>query len=105
MEKIRTMKQNRALHKWCGEMARQLNESGIAISLVFRNIEADYSMELVKALWRAFAKAKYGKDSTTQLTTKEITDIYDEVNRHFSKFGIEHLPFPSQELETLKYND
>lgn len=100
--KIRTIPQNKALHLWCEAKARQLNESGIALSLVFRNIQADYSMELVKEFWRLFAKAKFGKTSTAQLTTKQLQDVFDEVDRHFAQFGVEHIPFPSQS-ETESY--
>lgn len=99
-EKIRTERQNRALHKYCTEVATELNNAGIGIEIFFKNIEADHTMESVKSLWRAFAKAKYGKSSTTELTTSEINAIYDEVNRHLATFGI-HLAFPSQELWTL----
>lgn len=100
METKRTIQQNKALHKYCTELARELNEAGVGIDVFFKNVEADHTMESVKSLWRGFAKAKYGKDSTAQLTTKEITDIYDEVNRHIAQWGI-HLAFPSQEFMTL----
>lgn len=66
------------------------------MSSFVKNVQADHTMESVKSLWRAFAKAKYGKESTTELTTKEINDIYDEVNRHVAEFGI-HVVWPSQE--------
>lgn len=96
--KIRSLAQNRALHKWCEEMAQHLSESGISMSLLFRNIQADYSMELIKEFWRLFGKAKFGVDGTSKLTTKQLQEVYEEVVRHFSQYGIECLPFPSQEL-------
>jgi hypothetical protein len=95
-KKQRTSAQNRALHKYCTELAVELNNAGIGIDIFFKNIEADHTMESVKSLWRAFAKAKYGKDSTADLTTGEINAIYDEVNRHIAQFGI-YMAFPSQE--------
>lgn len=61
-----------------------------------KNIQADHTKESVKELWRAFARVKYGKKSTAELTTKEINDVYDEVNRHIAQFGI-HIQFPSGE--------
>lgn len=84
------------MHKYCEEMANLLNEHGIAVSVVYTNIEANHTKETVKELWRAFARAKYGKKSTTEYTSQDIDAIYDEVNRHISRFGIS-LPFPSQE--------
>lgn len=97
----RSNQQNKALHKYCTELATELNNCGIGIDVFMKNIEADHTMESVKSLWRAFAKAKYNKESTTQLTTSEINAIYDEVNRHVAQFGI-HMAFPSQE-QTINY--
>jgi len=94
--KIRTLAQNRALHKWCTECAVELSNSGITVQAFVKDLEADFTMETVKMMWRAFAKAKYGKESTTELTSKQINEVYDECNRHLAQFGI-HLPFPSQE--------
>lgn len=99
--KIRSLAQNRALHKWCTECATELSNAGVTVQAFIKDIEADFTMETVKMMWRAFAKAKYGKESTTQLTSKQINEVYDECNRHLAKFEI-HLPFPSQE-QTEEY--
>lgn len=96
MQNTRTGSQNNSLHLYCRELAKELNESGISQSVFFKDIEADYSEETIKDLFRSFAKAKYGKDKTSQLTTKELSDLYEEVNRHTSKLGI-HIPWPSIE--------
>lgn len=93
--KQRTSAQNRALHKYCTELAVELNNAGIGIDVFFKNVQADHTMESVKTLWRGFAKVKYGKESTADLSTSEINAIYDEVNRHIAQWGI-HLSFPSQ---------
>lgn len=100
-EKLRTLRQNRALHKYCTEVATELQNAGVTVSAFIKDIEADFTMETVKMMWRAFAKAKYGKDSTTQLTSKQINEIYDECNRHIAKFGI-HIAFPSSEWIALE---
>ena len=99
--KQRTNPQNRSLHRFCSELATELNNAGIGIDVFMKNIEADHTMESVKSLWRAFAKVKYGKTSTAELTTSEINAVYDEVNRHVAQWGI-HLSFPSYE-DSEKY--
>lgn len=96
-QKQRTKKQNSSLHKYCTDVARELQNSGITVQVFFKDIQADFTMETVKMIWRAFAKAKYGKESTTELTTKQINEVYDECNRHLANLGI-HIPFPSEEL-------
>lgn len=97
MEEKRTTQQNRSLHKYCTDVARELNNAGVPVSVFMEDIEADYTMDTVKMLWKAFARAKYGKTSTTELTKKQIDEIYDEVNRHVARFGI-HVEFPSRDL-------
>jgi hypothetical protein len=99
----RSNQQNRALHKYCTEVAVELNNAGIAHSVFYRDIEADYTMENIKELWRSFARIKYGKTSTAELTTREINEIYDECNRHIAKFGI-HIAFPSYQ-ELINYDE
>jgi len=95
-EKQRTSAQNRALHKWCTECAVELSNAGVTVEAFMKNLQADFTMETVKMMWRAFAKAKYGKDSTAELTPKQINEVYEECNRHLATFEI-HLSFPSQE--------
>lgn len=102
-ENIRTNQQNKSLHKYFQEVADLLNESGIPVSVFYSNIEADYTKESIKELFRSFLRSKYGKGSTTQMTTKEVQSVWEEVNRHLSQFGF-HCPFPSQET-MINYDD
>lgn len=95
-EKMRTMRQNASLHLWCNEVARELNNAGIDMSVLVKNLQVVHTKESIKAIWKAIANAKYGKTSTTQLTTKELTDVYEEMNKMLSEFGI-YLAFPSNE--------
>jgi 3'-phosphoadenosine 5'-phosphosulfate sulfotransferase len=102
-ERRRTIPQNKSLHKYCTDVADTLNASGISMSVFFTDLEADYTMEIIKNLFRKFAKVKYGKTSTKDLNTNEVTAIYDEVNRHLAKFGL-HIEWPSQETLNQKYD-
>lgn len=102
-EKPRTNLQSRALHKYFSEVADLLNESGISMEVFYRDIQCDYTMESVKSLFRSFLKAKYGKGSTAQMTTKEVQSVWEEVNRHLSQHGV-HVPFPSSE-QLINYDE
>lgn len=95
-QKQRTMKQNKALHKYCQELANELNACGVSMYVFSKDISVDHTMESVKSIWRAIAKAKFGKNSTADLTTIELQQVYEEVNRHISNFGIE-MSWPSEE--------
>lgn len=92
----RTLKQNNSLHKWCEEVAEELNNRGVTMRALIERLEIDHSKESVKMFWRAIAKAKFGKKSTTELETNEVDKVYEEMNRLLAEFEI-HIPFPSEE--------
>lgn len=93
----RSLKQNRSLHKYCTELAKELNDIGVTIPVLFNGVEASPTMESVKLLWQRFGEVKFGKKHTSDFTTSEINAIYDEINKHVSQWGIE-MQFPSEEL-------
>lgn len=104
--KQRSSAQNRSLHKFCQELSQELNHSGISQTVFYRNIEADFTPENIKELFRSFARTKFNKNSTADLTTSEMVECYEEVNRHVSQFGIE-ISWPSHETLSLAeyYNE
>ena len=50
-----------------------------------------------ECLWREIQKIMTTKKSTTELTTDEITKIYDVLNLFISENFHVHIPFPSEE--------
>jgi hypothetical protein len=101
-EKQRTAQQNRALHKYFELMADALNEAGLDMRVVLKpEVDIPWNKITVKEyLWRPMQKAQLDKKSTTELTTLEINEVFETMNRHLSsKFGkwSVHIPFPSYE--------
>ena len=96
MKKIRTNRQNRALHLYFEMLARALNDAGLDMRKVLKpEVDIPFTKETVKEfLWRPIQKLMFGKVSTTDLERKEIDPIFETVNRHLAKFGV-HKPFPS----------
>src|SRR3990167_7615419 len=96
--KPRTAQQNRALHLYFELIADTLNDAGLDMRAVLKpEVEIPWTARNVKEfLWRPVQKIQLGKDSTTDLTTKEIDVVFETVNRHLAKHGI-HIPFPSIE--------
>lgn len=93
----RTNQQNKSLHKYCSEVADTLNESGISVLVFFQGLEVDFTAEMIKSIIRRIGKVKYGKDSTANLNTIELTVCWEEFNRHLAnKTGL-HIPWPSKE--------
>lgn len=93
----RSLKQNNALHRYFSLVARELNKNGFEIQSNL-NMELNWNTTRVKELiWKEFQKVVLGKESTRLLTKKELTQIYDYVNRYTSEqFGIS-IEFPNRE--------
>lgn len=94
----RTLQQNKSLHKYCELVADELNEAGFDIKIAIK-ADVPWNKDRVKDLWwRELQKAQFGKKSTTQLTTLEIQQVYETMNRSLAGLGI-HIAWPS--LESL----
>lgn len=95
--KLRTIRQNKALHLFFQKLADELNFSGLDMKKVLKpEIDIPWDTVTVKEyLWRPIQEAQLRKKSTTQLTTKEIDKVFETINRHIGeKFGV-HIAFPS----------
>lgn len=92
--KPRTLAQNRALHKMFEVLADELNDRGKYISTVIR-ADARWDKNRVKELiWRAVQEKMFNKTSTTSLTTKEIDEIFEVIQKALAEMGIV-IVFPS----------
>lgn len=101
----RTIQQNKSIHLYLTLLSKELNEAGLDMKKVLKpSVSIDWNIINTKEyLWRPIQEALNLKKSTTELDTKEVSQIWEHLNRHLSeKFGI-YVPFPSQE-ETLEYN-
>ena len=103
--KKRTSSQNRALHKLFELVADEFENNGIGMSIFAKlPINIPVSADAVKRLWKEIQMAQVNKDSTADLTTKEIDLVYDTFNRMIAEeFGL-HVAFPSIE-QLLQDND
>ena len=101
----RTKQQNKALHVLFNLLAETLNENGLDMRKTLKpGVEIPWGGKAVKEyLWRPIQEAQLAKHSTTELTTVEIDEVFDTLNRHLGeKFGL-HVPFPSIEELILRY--
>lgn len=95
-EKQRTKLQNKALHKYFELLAESLNAAGYDMRKTLRHdIEIAWTPAAIKEhLWRGLQIAMTEKVSTADLNTKEITKVYDELNKHLGEKLKIHVPFP-----------
>ena len=98
-ENQRTIQQNKALHLLFTQIAEALNDAGLDLRKVLtaNDVDVPWNSSLVKEiLWRQIQETQCGKRSTTELTTKEIDEVFDTLNRFLAKMGIQ-VDFPSVE--------
>lgn len=90
--RLRTTRQNSALHAFFREVAKKLNAAGITWEQFFKRFDFPFSEYVVKEnIWRPVQLAVTGKESTTELERAEVSEIYDHVNSKLSEHGI-HVP-------------
>lgn len=76
------------------QLANELNDRGLYISNVIR-ADAPWDKNRVKELiWRSTQNKVTGKQSTTQLETKEIDAVFMVIQKALADLGIE-IHFPS----------
>lgn len=97
----RTLTQNSALHLLFTQLAEDLNNQGLDQKKVLKeSVDIPWQLESVKQfLWAPIQKAIVGTDSTTELTTKEIDEVFAVLQRHLNQQLNISINFPS--IETL----
>lgn len=88
----RTLQQNKALHKWFELMADDLAGAGYSVQEVCTLPIAWTKENFKENIFKPVMNAMYpGKTSTKELTTIELTAVYEQVNQIVSeKWGVGH---------------
>ena len=106
---LRTLKQNKAIHKFCEMVSTALNNAGWTKKKYFeiKQIDIEWTPASVKEdIWRVMQIGLYpGKESTTQLDRPEVSMVYENVNRIIQdKLEMPGIEFPNR-FFGIKYND
>lgn len=99
-DKQRTLTQNAAMHVYFDLLAKELNTAGYDMKRTLKeSVDIPWNGATVKEyLWKPIQNAQVIKQSTTELTTKEIDLIYDTLNRHLAEKTGVYVPFPSNDV-------
>lgn len=103
-EATRTVTQNSALHLYLTMLADALNAAGLDMAEVLKkDAEIPWTPLTVKErLWRPIQQAMLEKASTTRLSRKQVSEVYDVLNRHTSaKLGVSIL-WPDKYSQSLE---
>jgi len=95
LPKTRTGQQRKAIEVYCSLLADAFNEAGLTVQAVLeKTLDCDWNQSMVKdAIFKKATGRILDKDSTTKLSSSEVTIVYDTVNRFAAQFGI-HVAFP-----------
>ena len=97
-KKLRSDKQNNSLWLYFTLLATELNLAGYDMrKLIEHGVEISWTKDTIADyLWKPIQKEMFKTNSTTKLTTEQINQIYDEVNRITSEKGVS-VAFPNVE--------
>ena len=101
----RTKKQNNALHKYLSDLANALTEAGVGVKLFIEKLrgwDVPVTAEFLKQIWHIKQDKMFQTESTTKLTTAQVSQVYDAINLFTSQeFGVSEA-FPSMEQIMIK---
>lgn len=92
-----TTKQMDSLHLWFRLLGNALNDAGWDMKKTLKEeVEIPWTEQMVKShIWKTVQRIMVEKESTKQLTTKDVNKIYEVVDRHISsKTGV-HVEWPT----------
>lgn len=100
----RTPSQNRSLHKFCTNVAQEAKANGLTMQVILaQTLELEPTMEGIKAIFRQIGKSRFGKESTKDLTTKELQEVYEIFNLFLAELPRPiHVPWPSVEEQMMQ---
>jgi hypothetical protein len=96
----RTKKQNASIHLFFRLLADELNANNLDMRKVLKpEVQIEWNEKAIKEyLWKPIQEACVAKKSTTELTTSEVNEIYEILNRHIGqKWGV-HVEFPNEAM-------
>lgn len=98
-EEPRTKLQNASMHLWHKMVSDALNNAGLDIVTVLnKGIPIPWTETMVKEiLWRQTQMIMFNIQSTADLTSRQLVQVGDVVDRALSQNHGVHVPWPSQE--------
>ena len=98
----RTIKQNSSLHKYCGLLAKKLNDAGFDQIMLYKmmkegKFKIPFTKLSIKFLFRAVGKSMFRIESTGKLSTVEMKETYQAFDARISKLTGVRCEWPSEE--------
>jgi hypothetical protein len=105
--KKRSNQQSKALHFYFQQIANLLNEHGVdlkALLEAFREEDTPITGNNIKDIFKSILFRMHGKNTTTEMTTQDLNEIFMVFNKNISLLTDTNVEFPSREsLELIRY--
>ena len=94
----RTKKQNNSIHLYCTMLAEIFNNSGLDQKVILgQEAFIPWDTKSVKEkIWHSFQKSLFEKESTSDLETHEVSQVYDYMAKYLSEAFDVQLDFPEK---------
>ena len=93
----RTLVQNSSIHLWFDQIADYLTESGFEQQITIGTMDVPWSGTTVKSAFKSIGRKQFKKGKTSEMNTKELSQVAETFIRFYAKKGLELPPFPSLE--------
>jgi len=107
--KKRTGLQNNSLHKYCEIMAAKMNDAGISrrdlIIKLKKGFELPVKPDDIKDIFRKVGRVLCKKESTAELLTTEIQEVYLIVDKRLSEITGVQSEWPSSQPPMMRDYD
>lgn len=105
LTKQRSLSQNASLHKYTTTIAQKMTEAGVTQKKLVGSFKAGFELpvtsHMIKDIFREVGRAMYQKESTADLTTVEISEVYKVVDMRFAEVVGVRSEWPSREPPLL----
>lgn len=94
---MRTLAQNRAMHKYFTLLSEEFNRGGLTVSKLLKVTVMWTPTAVKELLWKPIQEAVLDKKSTAKLNKDEVIKVYDVLNLTLAeRYGIS-IEFPSKD--------
>jgi hypothetical protein len=100
----RTLSQNAAMHLYFQLLAEGLNDAGLDMKKVLKpSVAIPWTKQSIKNhLWKPVQLAMFDTESTKKLEKKQVSMVYETLNRHMSTEFSTGLHFPCVDEAMLR---
>lgn len=96
----RTLSQNNAMHQYLKNMATEIDAAGITQRILLNKFKNGWdvpvTMHFLKGIFRQLANDMFGVESTADLTTTQMQEVYEAFNQAMGFYCDVSMDWPSR---------